>query len=58
MDDRIAIDAGLLLWPDFSKTPATRRPVIRYLDLTPEKTAVVSGYEVKAIAVHHTVDCL
>jgi cAMP phosphodiesterase len=46
-----------LLWPDFSKIPTARRPAIRYFELTPEKVAVISGYEVKAIAVHHTVDC-
>jgi 3',5'-cyclic-nucleotide phosphodiesterase len=46
-----------LLWPDFTKIPSRRRPAIRYLELAREKPTAVSGYEVKAIAVNHTVDC-
>jgi cAMP phosphodiesterase len=46
-----------LLWPDFSKIPSKRRPGIRYLELTAEKSVTVAGYEVKAIRVNHTVDC-
>lgn len=46
-----------LLWPDFSRIPTARRPSIRYLELTPEKSTTIAGYEVKAIRVNHTVDC-
>jgi ribonuclease BN (tRNA processing enzyme) len=46
-----------LLWPDFSRIPTARRPAIRYLELTPEKPAIIAGYEVKAIRVNHTVEC-
>ncbi len=45
-----------LLWPDFSAIPTGRRSVIKYLELTPEKSAVIAGYEVKAIRVNHTID--
>jgi cAMP phosphodiesterase len=46
-----------LLWPDFSKIPTTRRPAIRYLELTAEESTTIAGYEVKAIRVNHTVEC-
>jgi 3',5'-cyclic-nucleotide phosphodiesterase len=46
-----------VLWPDFTKIPTARRPAIRYLELVPEKPVTIAGYEVKAIAVTHTVDC-
>jgi cAMP phosphodiesterase len=46
-----------VLWPDFSKIPGSRRPTIRYLELTPEKPATIAGFEVKAIRVNHTIDC-
>ena len=46
-----------LLWPDFSRIPSVRKPAIRYLELKPEKTVTIAGYEVRAIAVNHTIDC-
>ena len=46
-----------LLWPDFSRIPNARRPAIRYLELKPEKTTTVAGYEVCAIPVSHTIEC-
>ena len=46
-----------LLWPDFSRIPNARRPAIRYLELKPEKTATIAGYEVCAIPVSHTIEC-
>jgi cAMP phosphodiesterase len=46
-----------LLWPDFSRIPSVRRPAIRYLELKPEKPVTIAGYEVRAIAVSHTIDC-
>jgi cAMP phosphodiesterase len=46
-----------LLWPDFSRIPSVRKPAIRYLELKPEKTVKIAGYEVRAIAVNHTIDC-
>lgn len=46
-----------LLWPDFSRIPSVRRPAIRYLALTPEKVVRIAGYDVRAIRVHHTVEC-
>jgi 3',5'-cyclic-nucleotide phosphodiesterase len=46
-----------LLWPDFSVIPTPRRPAVRYLELKPEKPTMVAGYEVRAIAVSHTIDC-
>jgi cAMP phosphodiesterase len=46
-----------LLWPDFSVIPNARRPAIKYLELKPEKAVMIAGYEVRAIAVSHTIEC-
>jgi cAMP phosphodiesterase len=46
-----------LLWPDFSRIPTARRPAIRYLELKPEKTITLAGYQVRAIPVSHTIEC-
>ena len=46
-----------LLWPDFSRIPTVRRPAIRYLELKPEKPVKLAGFEVRAIAVSHTIEC-
>lgn len=46
-----------LLWPDFSRIPNARRPTIRYLELEQERPTKVAGYEVKAIAVNHSIAC-
>jgi ribonuclease BN (tRNA processing enzyme) len=46
-----------LLWPDFSRIPNARKPTIRYLELELEKPTRVAGYEVKAIAVNHSIAC-
>ncbi len=46
-----------LLWPDFSQIPSKRAPAIRYLELRPEKVTTIAGYQVRAIAVSHTIDC-
>ncbi len=45
-----------LLWPDFSEIPSGRRSTIRYLELTPERSATIAGYDVQAIRVNHTID--
>src|SRR6185312_14378040 len=46
-----------LLWPDFSKIPTAEKPAIKYLVLKPEVPTMVAGYEVRTIAVSHTIDC-
>jgi 3',5'-cyclic-nucleotide phosphodiesterase len=45
-----------LLWPDFSRLPAVRRPAIRYHELKLERASLIAGYEVRAIPVSHTID--
>lgn len=45
-----------LLWPDFSQIYATDKPTIEYLELKPEKPAVVAGRTVRAILVDHTIE--
>jgi len=45
-----------LIWPDFSVIPTPQKPTIRYLELKPEKTAIVAGHRVRAILVDHTIE--
>ena len=45
-----------LLWPDFSAIPKGRQSTIQYVELTPERSSMIAGYEVKAIRVDHTID--
>jgi 3',5'-cyclic-nucleotide phosphodiesterase len=45
-----------LLWPDFSKIPAGDGPTIRFETLEPEKPAELSGMQVRAVMVNHTID--
>ncbi|HXN32791.1 MAG TPA: 3',5'-cyclic-nucleotide phosphodiesterase [Polyangiaceae bacterium] len=46
-----------LLWPDFSTIPSRRGATIRYLELTPERSVAIAGFEVRAVRVNHTIDC-
>lgn len=45
-----------LIWPDFSTIPSKGKPTIRYLELKPEKRSEVAGFQVRSIAVNHTID--
>ena len=45
-----------LLWPDFSRIPSVRKPAVRFLELSLEKTVTIAGYRVQAIGVNHTID--
>jgi 3',5'-cyclic-nucleotide phosphodiesterase len=46
-----------LLWPDFSRLPSRRRPAIRYVKAEVEVPMRIAGYTVRAISVHHAIDC-
>ncbi len=46
-----------LLWPDFTQIPSPKEPTIVYEVLKPEVTSRIAGYGVKAVHVHHTIDC-
>jgi 3',5'-cyclic-nucleotide phosphodiesterase len=45
-----------LIWPDFSRIPRKSKPTIQYLELKPEKRVEVAGYQVRSVAVNHTID--
>ncbi len=45
-----------LLWPDFTALPSKARPTIRFLELKPEQLTEVAGYQVRAVAVNHSID--
>lgn len=44
------------LWPDFTKIPAGDGPTIQYLELELEKSTPIAGFDVRAVAVSHTID--
>jgi cAMP phosphodiesterase len=46
-----------LLWPDFTRIPTVRHPAIRFFEIRPEKQVSIAGYEVRAIAVNHSIAC-
>ena len=46
-----------LLWPDFTRIPTVRRPAIRFFEIPPEKPVSIAGYQVRAIAVNHSIAC-
>jgi 3',5'-cyclic-nucleotide phosphodiesterase len=45
-----------VLWPDFTIIPSPEHPTIRYVELEPERPAVIAGRTVRAITVTHTID--
>ena len=46
-----------ILWPDFTRIPSEKEPTIRFQEIPLEKQVRVLDYDIKAIAVDHTVDC-
>jgi 3',5'-cyclic-nucleotide phosphodiesterase len=45
-----------LIWPDFSKIRTSAGPTIKYVELKPEHTIDLAGYQVTAVSVSHTID--
>ena len=45
-----------LIWPDFTGIPSRRRPTLRYVELKPEQRVEIAGYQVRSVAVNHTID--
>ncbi|MBI5576958.1 MAG: 3',5'-cyclic-nucleotide phosphodiesterase [Deltaproteobacteria bacterium] len=43
------------IWPDFTRIPSTRRPVLRYFALSPSRAAAIGRYRVWMEKVSHTV---
>jgi ribonuclease BN (tRNA processing enzyme) len=47
-----------VIWPDFSRIPSARSPLIKFETLAPGRKKVLGDIQVRAIAVHHTVETL
>ena len=45
-----------ILWPNFAAIPSGAQPTIVYQELALETPTHVLGYQVHAVAVHHTID--
>ena len=45
-----------LLWPDFTAIPSGDRPTIRLVELALETPQTIAGYEIRPVAVSHTVE--
>lgn len=47
-----------IIWPDFSRIPSAKTPIIKFEILAPGRKKVMGDFQVKAIAVHHTIETL
>jgi len=47
-----------VIWPDFSKIPSAKAPLIKFEILTPGRKKVLGDMQVRAISVHHTVETM
>lgn len=47
-----------VIWPDFSKIPSAKAPLIKFEILTPGRKKVLGDIQVRAIGVHHTVETM
>lgn len=47
-----------VIWPDFTKIPSVKEPLIKFETIAPGRTKNIGEYQVKAVGVHHTVETL
>jgi 3',5'-cyclic-nucleotide phosphodiesterase len=45
-----------IIWPDFSVIPNAKRPAIQFVELKPEKSVKLAGYDIRAVEVSHTIE--
>jgi 3',5'-cyclic-nucleotide phosphodiesterase len=45
-----------VLWPDFTAIPNATHPTIRFVEMKPDRTVEVGGYEVGSTLVNHTIE--
>ena len=45
-----------IIWPDFTKIPSAKAPMIRFKAIAPGKKISVEGYSIRTIAVDHVVE--
>lgn len=43
------------IWPDFTRIPSARRPVLKFRALSPSRAVAIGGYKVRMEKVSHTV---
>ncbi len=46
------------IWPDFSRIPSAKAPVVKFETLSPGRTRQMGGFSIKAIALNHTVETM
>ena len=44
-----------IVWPDFTKIPTPKQPILRLEKINPEKTFKINGYKITAFRVNHAV---
>ena len=47
-----------VIWPDFSRIPSVKSPLIKFEILTPGRKKVLGDWQVRAMSVHHTVETM
>ncbi len=47
-----------VIWPDFSKIPSVKEPLIKFETITPGRIRRIGDFQVRAIGVHHTVETM
>jgi ribonuclease BN (tRNA processing enzyme) len=47
-----------VIWPDFSKIPSMKEPLIRFQAIAPGRKKTIGGFEVRAVNLNHTVETL
>lgn len=45
-----------VIWPDFSKIPSVKAPLIKFQIIKPGKKQIIGDLQIKAIDVHHVVE--
>jgi len=47
-----------IIWPDFSRIPSVKSPLIKFEILTPGREKILGDWQVRAMGVHHTVETM
>ncbi len=47
-----------IIWPDFSRIPSVKAPLIKFEILTPGRKKTVGDWQVQAIPLHHSVETM
>jgi ribonuclease BN (tRNA processing enzyme) len=47
-----------VIWPDFSRIPSVKKPLIKFRSIKPGRKMTIDGLQIRAIDLHHTVETL